>query len=68
MTTPSPDGPPIAFLGLGKMGLDMAANLKRAGYPLVVWNRSAAKAEPLRAAGASLAASPAAAAARQIFD
>jgi len=62
MTTPVPDKPPIAFLGLGKMGLAMAANLQRAGYPLVVWNRSAAKAEPLLAAGAATAQSPAAAA------
>jgi 3-hydroxyisobutyrate dehydrogenase-like beta-hydroxyacid dehydrogenase len=62
MTTPSPDKPTVAFLGLGKMGIAMAANLQRAGYPLVVWNRSPEKAEPLRAAGASLAGSPAAAA------
>ncbi len=62
MTTPVPDKPPIAFLGLGRMGLAMAANLQRAGNPLVVWNRSAAKAEPLLAAGAATAQSPAAAA------
>src|SRR5271165_7608297 len=62
MTTPLPDKSPVAFLGLGKMGLAMAANLQRAGYPLVVWNRSAEKAEPLRAAGAGVAQSPAAAA------
>jgi 3-hydroxyisobutyrate dehydrogenase-like beta-hydroxyacid dehydrogenase len=62
MTTPSPDKPPVAFLGLGKMGAAMAANLQRAGYPLVVWNRSPEKAGSLRAAGASLAESPAAAA------
>src|SRR5476651_1777996 len=62
MTASSPDKPPVAFLGLGKMGLAMAANLQRAGYPLVVWNRSAEKAGPLRTAGASLAESPAAAA------
>ena len=59
MTTPSPDKPAVAFLGLGKMGAAMATNLQRAGYPLVVWNRSADKAEPLLAAGASLAGSPA---------
>ena len=62
MTMPSQDRPPVAFLGLGKMGLAMATNLQRAGYRLVVWNRSAAKAEPLCAAGASLAQSPASAA------
>jgi 3-hydroxyisobutyrate dehydrogenase-like beta-hydroxyacid dehydrogenase len=58
----SPGKPPVAFLGLGKMGVAMAANLQRAGYPLVVWNRSPEKATPLCAAGASLAESPAAAA------
>jgi 3-hydroxyisobutyrate dehydrogenase-like beta-hydroxyacid dehydrogenase len=62
MTTPSADKPPVAFVGLGKMGVAMATNLLRAGYPLVVWNRSPEKAEPLRAAGATLAKSPAAAA------
>jgi 3-hydroxyisobutyrate dehydrogenase-like beta-hydroxyacid dehydrogenase len=62
MTTASPDKPPIAFLGMGKMGLAMAANLQRAGHPLVVWNRSPEKAGPLLAAGAGFAESPAAAA------
>ena len=62
MTTPSPEKPPVAFLGLGKMGVAMATNLQRAGYPLVVWNRSAEKAGALVAAGAKLAKSPAAAA------
>jgi 3-hydroxyisobutyrate dehydrogenase-like beta-hydroxyacid dehydrogenase len=51
--------PRIAFIGLGKMGLAMASNLQRAGYPLTVWNRSAGKAEPLRAAGAEVADTPA---------
>jgi 3-hydroxyisobutyrate dehydrogenase-like beta-hydroxyacid dehydrogenase len=62
MTEPSLDKPPIAFIGLGKMGHAMAANLQRAGYPLVVWNRSAEKAEPFRAAGATVADTAAAAA------
>ncbi len=62
MTTPSPDRPPVAFLGLGKMGFAMATNLQRVGYPLVIWNRSAEKAGPLLAGGASVAESPAAAA------
>jgi 3-hydroxyisobutyrate dehydrogenase-like beta-hydroxyacid dehydrogenase len=62
MATPSPAKPPVAFVGLGKMGLAMATNLQKAGYPLVVWNRSAEKAGPLCAAGAVLANSPAAAA------
>src|ERR1700677_1220649 len=62
MTPPSTDNPAVAFLGLGKMGLAMATNLRRAGYPLVVWNRSASRPAPLLAAGARPAASPAAAA------
>src|ERR1700756_5473836 len=62
MTTQSTEKPAVAFIGLGKMGVAMATNLQRAGYPLVVWNRSADKARPLVAAGASLAESPAAAA------
>jgi 3-hydroxyisobutyrate dehydrogenase-like beta-hydroxyacid dehydrogenase len=49
-----PDKPPVAFIGLGKMGVAMATNLQRAGYPLVVWNRSSDKAASLLAAGASL--------------
>lgn len=37
----------------------MALRLARAGTPLVVWNRTAARSEPLRKAGASVAANPA---------
>ena len=51
----------IAFVGLGKMGAAMAANVRRAGHPLVVWNRSSDKASPLLELGATLAKSPAAA-------
>jgi 3-hydroxyisobutyrate dehydrogenase-like beta-hydroxyacid dehydrogenase len=47
------------FLGLGLMGAPMAANLARAGFPLTVWNRSPAKAEPLRGLGATVADSAA---------
>ncbi|MCY1082743.1 NAD(P)-dependent oxidoreductase [Archangium lansingense] len=49
----------IGFIGLGVMGQPMALNLARAGRALVVWNRSADKCEPLRAAGAQVAASAA---------
>lgn len=48
----------VAFLGLGKMGLAMAANVQRSGVPLTVWNRSPEKAEPLKAKGAKVAATP----------
>lgn len=49
----------IAFLGLGSMGAAMAANLLKAGFALTVYNRTAAKAEPLRQQGATVAATPA---------
>jgi 3-hydroxyisobutyrate dehydrogenase len=45
-------------VGLGLMGRPMALNLVRAGTPLVVWNRTAARCEELCAAGARMAASP----------
>jgi 3-hydroxyisobutyrate dehydrogenase len=48
----------VAFLGLGAMGLPMARNLRKAGFPLTVWNRSAAKAQELATDGATVAATP----------
>ena len=42
----------IGFVGLGAMGLPMAANLIAAGFHLTVYNRTASKAEPLVARGA----------------
>jgi 2-hydroxy-3-oxopropionate reductase len=44
--------PTVAFLGIGLMGKPMATRLAQAGYPLRVWNRTASKAEALRATGA----------------
>jgi len=52
----------VAILGLGTMGGGMAANLLKAGFSLTVYNRTAAKAQPLVDAGARLAATPAEAA------
>ena len=49
----------VGFIGLGVMGEPMALNLARAGTPLIVWSRAAPKCEPLRAAGATVAASAA---------
>src|SRR5439155_948553 len=54
----------VAVIGLGNMGLPIARNLLRAGFPLTVHNRTKAKAEPLVAEGAAWAESPAAAGAR----
>ncbi len=47
----------VGFVGLGVMGQPMGLNLARAGVPLVVWNRTAARLEPLVAAGAEAASS-----------
>jgi len=45
----------VGFLGLGNMGEPMAANLIAAGHQVTVWNRTAAKAEPLKKQGAKVA-------------
>jgi len=50
----------IGFVGLGIMGHAMASNLVAAGYDVVVWNRTPAKAESIVDAGATMASSPAA--------
>jgi len=46
------------MIGLGLMGKPMAANLLKAGFSLVVWNRTGAKAEELVRAGAKLTGTP----------
>lgn len=48
----------IGVIGLGLMGAPMARNILQAGAGLTVFNRTAAKAEPLLARGARLAAGP----------
>jgi 2-hydroxy-3-oxopropionate reductase len=50
--------PSIGFIGLGIMGKPMARNLLRAGYPLVVLNRSRAAVDELVAEGATAGRSP----------
>lgn len=50
--------PTAGFIGLGLMGRPMATNLLRAGYPLVVHNRSRAPVDELAALGAEPAWSP----------
>jgi len=47
----------VGFIGLGHMGVGMAANLLKGGHRVTVYNRTLAKAEPLVAQGARLAAS-----------
>ena len=46
----------IAFIGTGLMGTPLVRRMLAAGYALRVWNRTAAKLEPLLAEGAQLAA------------
>jgi 3-hydroxyisobutyrate dehydrogenase-like beta-hydroxyacid dehydrogenase len=53
----------VGFIGLGRMGAAIARNIMKAGFPLTVYNRTAAKMQPFLDAGAAGAASPAAAAA-----
>ena len=48
--------PTIGFIGLGIMGKPMARNLLRAGYPLVVFNRSRGPVDELVKEGAKAAA------------
>jgi 3-hydroxyisobutyrate dehydrogenase len=50
--------PAIGFIGLGIMGASMASRLAAARYPLHVYNRTRAKAEPLIEAGACWHATP----------
>jgi 2-hydroxy-3-oxopropionate reductase len=49
----------VGYIGLGLMGKSMARNILRAGFPLVVHNRSQNAVEELEAEGAQTAGSPA---------
>lgn len=50
--------PTVAFLGIGLMGRPMAFRLIRAGYRLIAWNRTRAKAEILAVEGVRVVDSP----------
>lgn len=50
----------IGVAGLGAMGANIAARLLEVGHQVTVWNRNTDKTKPLAAAGAKVAASPAA--------
>ena len=56
----------VGFLGLGRMGSGMARCLMRGGHEVIVWNRTAAAADPLVAEGATRARTPAEAAAGEV--
>jgi 2-hydroxy-3-oxopropionate reductase len=49
----------IGYIGLGLMGKSIARNIRKAGFPLVVHNRSRAAVDELVAEGARAASSPA---------
>jgi 3-hydroxyisobutyrate dehydrogenase len=49
----------VGFIGLGIMGRGMARNILKAGFGLLVWNRTPSRMEEFAAEGASAAASPA---------
>src|ERR1700757_4499702 len=53
---PQPRVMDVGFIGLGRMGAGMAANLLKPGHRVSVYNRTAAKAEALIAQGAKRAA------------
>lgn len=48
----------IGFVGLGIMGGGMTRNLLKAGFEVVVWNRTVEKANVLKEQGATVATSP----------
>ena len=49
----------VGVIGLGAMGTPIALRMLESGHSVAVWNRTAARADPLKAAGAEVAASPA---------
>ena len=59
MSNQSDTQPTLGYIGLGIMGEPMARNLMRAGYDLIVYNRTAAKGDALVADSAARADSPA---------
>lgn len=48
----------VGFIGLGIMGRSMAAHIAKAGYPVIVWNRTASKMADATEWGATPASSP----------
>ncbi|HTU34392.1 MAG TPA: NAD(P)-dependent oxidoreductase [Candidatus Acidoferrum sp.] len=50
--------PVVGLIGLGLMGKPMGHNLLRAGFPLVVWNRTKQRADDLVRGGAKWTVSP----------
>jgi hypothetical protein len=57
MTPMLPEHTKLGFIGIGAMGLRIAARLLKHGFPLMAYDRSAAKAHALIAYGATVARS-----------
>ena len=57
----------VGFIGLGRMGKAIVANLLRAGHRVRVWNRSPEPARELAKAGATIAGEPAEAARAEVL-
>ena len=57
----------VACIGLGRIGAGIAQSIQRAGYRLIVFNRTPGKMRPLVASGATAAQSPRDAAAQADF-
>jgi 3-hydroxyisobutyrate dehydrogenase len=49
----------LGWIGVGRMGYQMAERLLKAGYDVSIWNRTRAKAEPLAALGGKILDNPA---------
>ena len=49
---------PVGLIGLGIMGMPMARNLMKGGFPVVVYNRTTSKADALTEEGATKVSSP----------
>ncbi len=48
----------VGFIGLGTMGAPMAMNIHKAGFPLIVYNRTRSKTEPFARLNIPVASSP----------
>ena len=51
---PTPTKTSLGWIGAGRMGYEMAARLAKGGCDISVWNRTRAKAEPLKEYGAEV--------------
>ena len=49
----------IGWIGVGRMGYQMAERLAKAGYDISIWNRTKSKAEPLTKVGGKVVDKPA---------